>query len=132
MTRSIANMQAKVGKKHDAGKAPMHLISYTAMTEIAGALAYGAQKYGEYNYRSGIKYSRIYSAILRHLFAWFAGQDNDPESGLSHLAHAGAGIVMLIDTHHLNPNFDDRWRRLLNEDTDKTQTDRTDETSDHS
>lgn len=98
------------GKKFDNGKPPMHLLSYSSRAEIASALAYGAKKYGEYNYREGLKQSRVWDAIERHLGQWSDGQDNDEESGLPHLAHAGAGIIMLLDLVRLHPNLDDRWR----------------------
>ena len=32
---------------------------------------------------------------MRHLNAWRAGQDNDPESGLSHIDHVLANAAML-------------------------------------
>ena len=47
---------------------------------------------GYHNWRDGLDWTRVSSAVLRHLSAWHGGEDIDPESGLSHLAHAGCGI----------------------------------------
>jgi hypothetical protein len=38
-----------------------------------------------------------YDAAMRHLMAYFDGQDLDPESGLPHLAHVMACASILID-----------------------------------
>ena len=34
--------------------------------------------------------------MLRHIFAWASGERVDAESGLSHLAHAGANVLFLL------------------------------------
>lgn len=69
---------------------------------------FGAKKYtrfgddgevistGENNWRKGYDWGLSYAALMRHLSAWWEGQDNDPESGLSHLAHAGFHILTLV------------------------------------
>ena len=45
-----------------------------------------------------------YSALLRHLFAWWGGEDRDPESGFSHLDHSAAMLAFLIE-HSVNPAY---------------------------
>ena len=42
------------------------------------------------------------------MFAWFRGERNDPESGLSHLAHAICNLMMLIHYETTYPEGDDR------------------------
>lgn len=56
---------------------------------------HGEKKYGRYNYTGGMAWHRIISAGLRHLYAFSNGEDLDAESGISHLGHAGACILML-------------------------------------
>lgn len=85
------------GTKYDVGKPRMDLIPPRTLEVIAAVFAFGAEKYGDYNWYKGIKYSRIFAAIMRHLWAYWRGEDLDPESGLSHLAHAGCGIFMLTE-----------------------------------
>lgn len=74
-------------------------------------LQFGATKYGERNWEKGIHYSRLYSAAIRHLNAWFEGEDSDKETGLSHLAHATCCILFLLAFVVLNGegySLDDR------------------------
>jgi hypothetical protein len=104
-------MSGEVGKKFDAGKAPISMISRESLEEIALAFAYGANKYGRDNYKGGLAFTRFADAALRHLIAYVSGEDKDPESGLSHLAHAGASICMLIWMTKNRPEQDDRYKK---------------------
>jgi hypothetical protein len=105
-------MQNKVeGRKNDQGKAAWYLMPWDALEEILRAFEFGAEKYGPWNFRNGMKWSRPFSALCRHIFAWWRGEDNDPESGLSHLAHAGACVVMLLVYIRNNPDQDDRYKK---------------------
>lgn len=83
------------GLKHDGDKVRMDLLPIEALVGTAQVLTFGAAKYEDDNWRKGIKYNRLYGAALRHLTAWYAGEDLDPESGLSHLHHAGCCIAFL-------------------------------------
>ena len=96
------------GLKYDQGKPPMSLIDRHAIEEIAKVLAFGAEKYAAHNWRQGIAYSRLLDASMRHLFAFADGEDLDPESGLSHIAHAGCCIVFLLGMIDAKPEMDDR------------------------
>lgn len=102
--------------KYDADKPPVHLIPPEALLEIAKILAFGAEKYGENNWRKDIdntSYSRTYASIQRHLLAWFAGQDLDPESGESHISHAATQILILImQIKYGIEETDDRWKDI--------------------
>lgn len=95
--------------KHDQTKPRMELLSPTAMEQIAKVLTFGADKYTENNWRGGFKWTRLVGSLLRHVFAWLGGENNDPESGLSHLAHAGCCIMMLLEHEQLKLGEDDRW-----------------------
>jgi Domain of unknown function (DUF5664) len=103
------------GTKHDASKEPLDLIPYEALQEIAKVLDFGAKKYARANWAKGINYSRLISAILRHVNQFNAGEDVDPESGISHMAHAGCGIVFLLWTIKHRPDLDDRWSKTTPE-----------------
>lgn len=87
---------AKEAVKYDDGKGPWHLLPFHAIAEIVNVLAHGAKKYAPRNWEKGLIYSRVYSAAMRHLTAWWQGEDNDKDSGLSHLAHAGCCILFLL------------------------------------
>lgn len=96
--------------KFDQDKLPLHLLSTEAMNQTAAVLKFGAQKYAEHNWRQGFTWSRPLSAALRHLTAFNAGEDKDPESGLSHLAHAACCIMFLLEFEKTHPELDDRWK----------------------
>ncbi len=84
------------GVKDDDGKDPWHLIEWGALQEAAKVLAYGADKYSPRNWESGLLYSRYFSATIRHLTAWWRGEDLDSETRLHHLAHALCCVMFLL------------------------------------
>ncbi len=94
--------------KLDSDKVPLELLPFESLIEVGKVLAFGAQKYGRYNWRQGMEWTRLVGGILRHLFAWMQGEDRDPESGLSHLAHAGCGILFLLAYEIKSIGTDDR------------------------
>lgn len=105
-----ATREAEPGLKFDGEKTCLDLFPFEALEEISKVLTYGAKKYAAHNWRLGMSWSRYYAACLRHLNAWNSGQDIDPESGLSHLAHAGCCMAFLIASAVSNLGTDDRWR----------------------
>ena len=96
--------------KFDDGKLPFHLLSTEAMNQTAAVLAFGAEKYAEHNWRKGFVWSRPLSAAMRHITAFNAGEDKDPESGLSHLAHAACCIMFLLEFEKTHKELDDRYK----------------------
>jgi hypothetical protein len=99
------------GTKNDQGKPSISLIPKEAIWGMAQALTFGASKYGRHNFREGIEYSRLADATYRHLSAYMDGEDNDPESGHSHLSHALASLAMLSFMDENRPEMDDRYRK---------------------
>lgn len=99
------------GTKHDTGKAGMALLPPEALEEIAKVLDFGAKKYTAHNWRGGFVWTRVLSAALRHIFSFLRGEDFDPETGLSHLAHAGCCILFALTFHLTKTGQDDRYKR---------------------
>ena len=96
--------------KFDDGKLPLHLLSTEAMNQTAAVLQFGAEKYAAHNWRKGFVWSRPLAAALRHITAFNAGEDKDPESGLSHLAHAACCIMFLLEFEKTHKELDDRYK----------------------
>ena len=94
--------------KFDTEKIRVDLLPVKPVLEIAKVFTFGANKYADRNWEKGLKWGRVYGAALRHLFYWFLGEDKDPESGLSHLAHAGCNIMFLLEYANTHPELDDR------------------------
>lgn len=91
-----------VSVTHDTGKVRLDLIPFDALDEIAKALAFDDAKYppsedNTPNYAvTGFPWMRLVASSLRHISAWARGENLDPESGVSHLAHAGACVMFLL------------------------------------
>jgi len=96
------------GRKDDGGKAPWHLLPPDALNEIVLVLEFGARKYGDRNWERGMAWSRPFSALMRHMWAWWRGEDFDPETGYSHLAHAACCILFLMTYRGRATGVDDR------------------------
>jgi len=63
---------------------------------------------GERNWERGMAWSRPFSALMRHVWAWWRGQETDPETGYSHLAHAGCCVLFLLAYQLRRVGSDDR------------------------
>ena len=90
-------------------KVPFSTVPSEVIAEIGLAMFEGARKYGRHNYREiGVRASVYYDAFMRHVTAWWEGQDIDPDSGLSHLTKAMACLVVLRDSMIIENWEDDR------------------------
>lgn len=99
-------VMAKTGHKDDQGKLPIHLIPPEFIFALAAILQFGAEKYAPRNWEKGFSYSRAFSALMRHMWAWWGGSlptnDNfllgtvDEETKYSHLWHAAFCIMVLV------------------------------------
>lgn len=115
----INNMKKKQSNPKDAlgiQKAPLHCVPCGPLMELGLAMMEGGRKYGTHNYRRvGVRASVYYDALMRHVMAWWEGEDIDPDSGLSHLIKAMACIVVLRDSMLKENWIDDRpIKNLLN------------------
>lgn len=107
-------VKEKEFKKNDTGKPTFDLLPLDLFEDVNKVLEHGAKKYGINNWRKkeGFKLSRCYNALLRHLIAWWAGENNDKETGISHLAHAMCNLIFLMYHFKNNKEADDRpiWK----------------------
>lgn len=84
------------GARYNTGKMRPDLIPPQVLIELAEHYAYGANKYNPNNWMKGFPYSETYASLTRHLFAWWAGERNDPESGRHHLVAVIWNAVTLL------------------------------------
>lgn len=96
------------GLKFDQGKPGFDLLPDDALAEIQRVLEFGAKKYAMRNWEKGMAWRRLWNASLRHLWAWIRREPADPETGLSHLAHAGCCILFLLSYELRAAGEDDR------------------------
>lgn len=118
LPQMVKDQLLESGVKFDHDKPRWDLLPWEAIGQIVGVMTLGAKKYAEYNWAKGMHWSRVYAALLRHLTAWFGGEDLDKETGLSHLAHAGCCLLFLMSYQLWGGkynSFDNRPFRMINE-----------------
>lgn len=96
------------GARYNTGKADLSLIPLVTLEEEAKVWEYGKAKYAAWNWAKGMNWSVPYACALRHLAAWQKGEEIDPESGQSHLAHVMCNIRMLMLYSKTYKEGDDR------------------------
>lgn len=97
-------------------KVPLSTVPMRVVAELGLAMLEGACKYGRHNYRvTGVRASVYFDACMRHISAWWEGQDIDPASGLPHVVKAIACLVVLRDADYQGKLTDDRPPSLVDE-----------------
>lgn len=92
-----------------AKKPRLSLVPPSGLIYAALAMAQGAEKYGAYNWREKKVQAMIYlEACARHLFAYQDGEETASDSGISHLGHALACLLILIDAKETGNLIDNR------------------------
>jgi hypothetical protein len=103
-----ATKHAEHATKHDEGKIRFDLIPPQPLWDLAEVYTIGEQKYSARNWEKGLPWGRVFAAVMRHLWAFWNGEDVDEEDGLSHLAHAAWGCFALLEYLRTHRELDDR------------------------
>lgn len=121
LQKPLLNNGDKATNPKDAvgtGKVPFSTVPSEVTAEVGLAMLEGARKYGRHNYRvAGVRASVYYDAALRHLTAWWEGQDIDPDSDLSHIVKCLACLYVLRDSQTIGNWVDDRPPSLPDKET---------------
>ncbi len=116
-TTSIFKASEAINPKEIAGSKKPSVWSVMPrwiVLQVGRVMSVGAAKYGAFNYReSTIAASTYQDALERHLGLWFDGEDNDHETGVSHLASAIASCTLLMDAQATGKLVDDRQKTGL-------------------
>lgn len=96
------------GRKNDDQKTRYDLLPQRPLHLLAEVYTFGAGKYSDRNWEKGMRWGRVFAAIMRHLWAFWGGENNDEESGLPHLAHAAFGCLALMEYKDTQSRYDDR------------------------
>ena len=100
------------GIKYDSKKPKMNLLPPKAIVEVAKVLTFGAQKYGAENWKELEDLQNRYLAgALRHIFAHMDGEQLDPETGLSHMAHALCCLLFKLEIELENAKIEEERPR---------------------
>jgi hypothetical protein len=108
MTYMAPKPKADRSLRYNSGKPDYSLIPIAAMQEAAKVLEYGASKYERGNWLKPTSWEVSFACLQRHMSAWQAGEDNDDESGRSHIAHAACNLIQML---HMLENHPEELKR---------------------
>lgn len=93
--------------KTDTGKDRLDLLPYAGLSSAAKAFEYGMSQYGHNNYQNAKSYRPFLAAATRHLLKKLDGEDLDNDSGLDHICHALACLLMAEKLKELGKPIND-------------------------
>lgn len=97
--------------KKDTGKARYDLIPPEPLDALAELYGIGAAKYADRGWESGMKWGRIFAAMMRHSWKWWRGEKYDPVDGQHHLTAVAWCAFALYTYETRKDGEDDRSRR---------------------
>jgi hypothetical protein len=107
---TVTAMFPEQAMRFNAGKPQFSMVlsAPEALNGLANVFAYGAQKYARDNWMKGFPYSQLVDSLMRHLLAYYNGEDRDSESGLPHVDHILWNALILSQEFYTRKDFDDR------------------------
>lgn len=96
------------GKKDDSGKLRFDLIPPNPLEKLAYVYTVGADKYSDRNWEKGLKWGRVFAAMMRHAWAWWRGEQFDQTDGQHHLASVAWCAFALMEYEKTHKELDDR------------------------
>lgn len=105
------------------------LVDFTSLVPMVRVLEFGAQKYAPNNWKKGLPTVEVCESLLRHVFAYLEGEDNDPESGLPHVGHILCN-AMFLSHMSKRPEMDTRDKEKYGKESTTNGTDTGDESRD--
>lgn len=81
--------------RYNKGKLRPTLIDWQSLKPLLEVLEYGAEKYERDNWKKGMPITDISDSLMRHLISFLNGEDEDEESGISHIGHIMANAMFL-------------------------------------
>ncbi len=104
---------AGTGERKNKGKLRYDLIPSFANQELARVLTKGAEKYADNNWRGGMTWLSVIASMKRHIAAFEAGEDIDPETGCYHTAQIQCNASFLTEFYRIFPQGDNRLHKYL-------------------
>lgn len=89
-------------KRFNEGKPEVSQLDPRFIMALADLMTKSAKKYGRYNWSKGQEYHTPFDSCQRHLLKWISGEDVDSESGMNHLLHAAANIMIMWTSQQKN------------------------------
>lgn len=104
--RTVSSTGGEKGTKEER----FDLLPWEAIAKVARHYGKGAEKYDDHNWRRGYEWSKSYAALMRHLTAFWSGEDIDEETGSPHMAAVVFHSLTLLTFMDEQREFDDRYK----------------------
>lgn len=108
MDRNETIVTSATGGQKGKKLAQLSTLDPRALVALAEVSGLGAEKYAPHNFLKGYAWSLSFDAAQRHLLAFWAGENNDPESQQLHLAHAAWHCLTMLSFVDRGIGTDDR------------------------
>lgn len=108
MADKVNNKETTGGKKFDGDKESFDLMPMMPLLDLAKLFTIGKEKYGSRNWEKGMKFGRLFAAMMRHAIKWWAGEEYDQENGQHHLTAVMWNAMVLMEFENTHPEMDDR------------------------
>jgi hypothetical protein len=102
--RTISSTGGEKGSKLER----FDLIPVGPLKMLAEHFGKGALKYESRNWERGYDWSLSFAALMRHAWAFWGGEDLDPETGTPHVIAVAWHAMALAEYMSKHPEFDDR------------------------
>lgn len=106
-TGEVRVVDPNTGAEKGMKLARFSLIPPGFVWALAEHYGQGAKKYADRNWEKGYKWSLSVDASQRHLHQWLMGEDNDEETGSSHLIAAAWHLCALWFFHKFGKGTND-------------------------
>lgn len=97
------------GLRYNGGKPRYDLIPPEALDALADHFRKGMEKYAERNWERGMSWGHCFAGAMRHLWAFWRGQDYDEETGTHHCIAAAWNCFALFTYYTRGIGEDTRW-----------------------
>lgn len=101
-------MVSETGAEKGSKLARFDLIPAGPLIELAEHFGRGAKKYADRNWEAGYDWSLSFAALQRHAWAFWNGEDLDPETGTKHIIAVAWHALALAQFMDQHPDFDNR------------------------
>lgn len=103
---------AEQALRYNEGKIELSYIldAMPALKDMVRVMEFGAKKYERNNWTKGFPKEKLLDSMLRHIDAFYSGEDVDSESGLPHVGHIMCNAMFLA--YHFGSNskyWDDKF-----------------------
>lgn len=98
----------RTGGEKGSKLARFDLIPADVLLQFAEHYGKGAEKYEDRNWERGYAWGLSFAAMMRHAWAFWNGEDYDPETGSHHMIAVMFHAAALVRFTEAHPELDDR------------------------